>query len=117
MGQPKALLDFGGQPLWKRQMEKLQALAPNELFLSFPPSLPLPSGPWQGIHDEKVGLGPLSGLHAALRTMQSKWLVVLAVDLPDMTPAFLQNLYDLALAKGCGVVPQLDGFHQCLAAI
>jgi len=117
MGQPKALLDFGGQPLWKRQMEKLQALAPNELFLSFPPSLPLPSGPWQALHDEKVGLGPLSGLHAALRIMKSKWLVVLAVDLPDMTPAFLQNLYDLALAKGCGVVPQLDGFHQCLAAI
>lgn len=117
MGQPKALLECGGRPLWQVQAEKLQALGPEELFLSIPRDLSLPSEPWRVLHDEKVGLGPLSGLHAALRAMTGGWLVVLAVDLPDMTTAFLQSLYDAARAKGCGLVPQLDGFYEGLAAI
>ena len=117
MGQPKALLDYAGQPLWKVQMEKLEALNPGELFLSIPRDLSLPSGPWRVLHDEKVGLGPLSGLSAALQTMTAEWLIVLAIDLPDITTAFLQNLYETASAKGCGLVPQLDGFYQGLAAI
>ena len=117
MGQPKALLDYAGQPLWKMQMGKLQALHPDELFLSIPRELSLPSGPWRVLHDEKAGLGPLSGLHATLQAMTGEWLVVLAIDLPDMTTTFLQNLYDTALAKHCGLVPKLDGFYQGLAAI
>jgi molybdenum cofactor guanylyltransferase len=117
MGQPKALLDCAGQPFWKMQMEKLQALNPDELFLSIPRELSLPSGPWRVLHDEKAELGPLSGLHAALQAMTGEWLVVLAIDLPDMTTAFLQNLYDTALAKRCGLVPRLDGFYESLAAI
>ena len=117
MGRPKALLDHAGQPLWRVQMEKLQSLHPVELFLSIPRELSLPPGPWQILHDHELGLGPLSGLHAALKTMRSEWLVVLAVDLPDMTAAFLQNLFHAALAKGCGMVPQFDGVYEGLAAI
>jgi molybdopterin-guanine dinucleotide biosynthesis protein A len=49
--------------------------------------------------------------------MRCEWLVVLAVDLPDMTAAFLQNLFHAALAKGCGMVPQFDGVNEGLAAI
>lgn len=117
MGYPKALIDQAGQPLWRVQMEKLQALDPAELFLSIPRELSLPSGPWQILYDREPGLGPLSGIHAALKTMTSEWLVVLAVDLPDMTPGFLQNLYHSSLARGSGVVPQFDGFYQGLAAV
>jgi len=117
MGQPKALLDYGGQPLWRIQLEKLQSLHPAELFLSIPRELSAPPGPWQILHDQKSGLGPLSGLHAALKAMTGEWLVVLAVDLPDMTAAFLQNLYHAALAKGCGLVPKFDGVYEGLAAI
>jgi molybdopterin-guanine dinucleotide biosynthesis protein A len=117
MGQPKALLDWRGKPLWRIQMEKLQALHPAELFLSIPRELELPSGPWQILHDKESALGPLSGLHAALKTMRAKWLVVLAVDLPDMTTDFLQNLYHAALTNGCGQVPQFDGVYEGLAAI
>jgi len=117
MGQPKALLEAAGRPFWEAQMEKLQALDPDELFISIPRELSLPSGPWQVLHDEKVGLGPLSGLHAALQAMTGEWLVVLAVDLPEMTTAFLRNLHEAATAKGCGLIPQLDGFYEGLAAI
>jgi molybdopterin-guanine dinucleotide biosynthesis protein A len=117
MGRPKALLDHAGRPLWRIQLEKLESLHPAELFLSIPRELSLPPGPWQILHDQEVGLGPLSGLHAALKAMTGEWLVVLAVDLPDMTTAFLQNLYHAALAKGCALVPQFDGVYEGLAAI
>jgi molybdopterin-guanine dinucleotide biosynthesis protein A len=117
MGQPKALLNHAGQPLWRVQMEKLQALGPVELFLSFPSELSPPHGPWRVLDDEESGLGPLSGLHAALKLQTAKWLVVLAVDLPDMTTAFLQNLHGASAAKGCGMVPRLDGFYEGLAAV
>jgi len=117
MGQPKALLEYAGQPLWKVQIEKLQALDPDELFISIPRELALPSGPWRVLHDEKAGLGPLAGLHAALQAMTGEWLVVLAVDLPGMTAAFLRNLHETAEAKDCGLIPQLEGFYEGLAAI
>jgi molybdopterin-guanine dinucleotide biosynthesis protein A len=117
MGRPKALLEFAGQPFWKVQMDKLQALDPDELFVSIPRELSLPSGPWRVLYDEKVGLGPLSGLDAALQAMTGEWLVVLAVDLPEMTTAFLRNLHEAASETGCGLIPQLDGFYEGLAAI
>jgi molybdopterin-guanine dinucleotide biosynthesis protein A len=117
MGQPKALLDIAGQPLWKLQTAKLQALHPDELFISLSREIALPAGPWRVLHDEKTGLGPLSGIHAALQVMTSEWLVVLAVDLPDMTTDFLQGLCDSAREKRCGQVTQLDGFYEGLAAI
>ena len=117
MGRTKALLDRGGRPLWRVQVEKLQALHPVELFVSIPRDLALPPGPWQILHDKEVGRGPLSGLHAALTAMTGEWLVVLAVDLPEMTTAFLQSLYHAALARGSGLIPQLDGVYEGLAAI
>jgi molybdopterin-guanine dinucleotide biosynthesis protein A len=117
MGQPKALLDCMGEPLWRVQMRKLRSLHPVELFLSVPRNLSLPNGPWEILYDQESGLGPLSGLHAALKNMKGQWLVVLAIDLPDMTTTFLQNIYHASLTKGCGMVPQLDGVYEGLAAI
>ena len=115
MGRPKAMLDCAGQPLWRAQAEKLQALAPDELFISLPRELDLPKGPWTALHDWEPGLGPLSGIHAALQTMTADWLIVLAVDLPEMTASFLENLCQRAEKRG--VVPQLDGFYEGLAAV
>jgi molybdopterin-guanine dinucleotide biosynthesis protein A len=117
MGSPKALLDFGGRPLWLRQMEKLQALAPRELFISTPRGLALGEGPWTIVHDERPGLGPLAGLSAARAAMSSEWLVVLAVDLPAMTSGYLESLRAAAVAAGKGQVPELDGFYAGLAAV
>jgi molybdopterin-guanine dinucleotide biosynthesis protein A len=115
MGRPKALLDYRGVPLWKWQADKLLALAPAELLISTRPDLPLERGPWKIIHDQETGRGPLAGIAAALRAASSDFLIVLAVDMPAITAEFLQKLKDLAGPRG--VVPQLDGHYQGLAAI
>lgn len=115
MGQPKALLDYHGAPLWRHQADKLLQLRPRQLLISAPPSLQLEKGPWTIVHDHQSDLGPLAGLDAALDAVTADYLVVLAVDMPAITVDFLQLLLDRAGGKG--VVPELDGFYQGLVAI
>ena len=117
MGSPKALLDFHGRPLWQAQVEKLRALAPAELFISAPRELALPPGDWKVLHDDQPNLGPLAGLWAARQAMSTEWLIVLAIDLPEMTSAYLARLCAAAIAENVGQVPQLDGFHLGLSAV
>ena len=117
MGRDKALLALpGGRLLWQRQLDVLRELAPAELFLSgfarpgFPADVPL-------LADELPGCGPLGGIAAALAAMASPRLVVLAIDLPHMTAAFLRGLL-AECGAGQGVVPRAaDGFFEPLAAV
>ncbi len=67
MGRPKSMLDYGGTLLWRRQVETLLSLEPDELYISGSPSLEFPAGPWKVLYDQRPGLGPLAGLEAALR--------------------------------------------------
>jgi len=116
MGQPKALLDYGGVPLWRWQLNTLIQLEPDELLISAAPGLEFPDGPWKILYDKSPGLGPLAGLMAALRVITTERLVVLAVDMPAVTPEFLRILLAEAGHVG-GVVPELDGFYQGTVAI
>ena len=111
MGRDKALLEIEGEPLWHRQLETLRRLSPERLMLSGPPR-----GEGEPIADEFEGAGPLAGVAAALRKSPSPLLVVLAVDLPRMTTAFLNSLLDLS-SDNQGVVPLGPGFFQPLAAV
>ena len=116
MGRDKALLTLpDGHTLWEHQRETLGALEPAEWFVSgswregFPLDLP-----W--LADEVPERGPLAGIAAALQKMSSPRLVVLAVDLPAMTTAFLRAL--MRNGGDAGVVPQRpDGFFEPLAAV
>jgi molybdopterin-guanine dinucleotide biosynthesis protein A len=60
--------------------------------------------------------GPLSGLAAALGLSRSENLIALAVDMPFMTLAHLQDLCALASA-GPGVIPVIDEQAEPLSAI
>ena len=121
MGRDKALLSLpDGRRLWERQLGVLRELEPTELFISgprrdgFPADVP-------SLEDILPGCGPLGGIAAALAAMRSERLVVLAVDLPGMTSAFLGGLLAVEGRDGAaatGVVPQQeDGFFEPLAAV
>jgi molybdopterin-guanine dinucleotide biosynthesis protein A len=117
MGSPKALLDFGGKPLWRWQAEKLQALRPAELFISTPRGLELKNSPGVILYDEAPSLGPLAGLCAAAQVLTADWLVVLGIDLPAMSSDYLRGLLDTATTSGLGQVPELDGYYAGLVAV
>jgi molybdenum cofactor guanylyltransferase len=111
MGRDKALLEIDSEPLWRRQLETLRALAPEQLMLAGPPC-----EDGETVADEIPDAGPLGGVAAALRKCRSSHLVVLAVDLPRMTPDFLRSL--LALCReGRGAVPGGPEIFEPLAAV
>ena len=116
MGRDKAALPIAGVPLWARQIATLRALAPDELLISGPAS-----GPWVGegvptIADAYPDAGPLGGLATVLARMKCERLLVLAVDLPAMTPEYLRGLL-ARCAPARGWVPVLDDRFEPLVAI
>ena len=107
MGVDKATVQFAGEPLWARQLGLLRGLKLNALGISArgrpawcPPEIEV-------ILDEPPSRGPLSGLAAALRTLQTSHLLALAVDLPRMKVDLLRKLWSQA-HSACGVVPSTD---------
>jgi molybdopterin-guanine dinucleotide biosynthesis protein A len=116
MGRDKATLVLGGAPLWQRQLATLRALEPAELLISGPLD-----GPWRGVEvraipDARPGLGPLGGLVTVLVQMRCERVLVLAIDLPAMTPTFLHTLLARCPADR-GLVPQIEERFEPLAAI
>jgi molybdopterin-guanine dinucleotide biosynthesis protein A len=112
MGRDKALIEIEGEPLWRRQLETLGRLSPNELFLAGPGR----DSAVESIADEVAGAGPLAGVAAALRRSSSPLVLVLALDLPMMTTAFLRSLLHLCSGER-GVVPQRAERYEPLAAV
>jgi len=115
MGQDKALLTWHGRPLWQHQLEILRALAPASLYVvGRAERLRLPPG-IDPVADAIPEAGPLAGLVAVLRRLCTTHLLLLGVDLPHMTRAWLQDLWQ-SCAPDCGVVPLTDRYEP-LAAV
>jgi molybdenum cofactor guanylyltransferase len=115
MGRDKCLIERAGTPLWKRQSDLLRGLAAEVMIVA-------PARPgWcprdlRWIADEVTGAGPLGGLAAALSAASHPRVIVLAVDLPQMSEAYLRRLLPRS-SDACGVVPLLEGFFQPLSAV
>ncbi len=121
MGSDKAQLEFEGQPLWRRQIALLESMQPAEIFVSGPRRPGFPDA-LRNVEDAGTNQGPLAGLATALRAAASPHVLVLAIDMPLMTGAFLAELRGRA-RPGRGVVPFLleretrEKFYEPLAAI
>jgi molybdopterin-guanine dinucleotide biosynthesis protein A len=120
MGQSKALMDWGGQPLAERQRQVLAAVcshtvvvASQENFLSLQPHFS------QLIADRHGGKGPLAGIHAALLHTVEVGLtraMVLAVDLPGVNTTFL-NWIDEQFVGQSALVCRWEGREQPLCGM
>ncbi|MDZ4401227.1 molybdenum cofactor guanylyltransferase [Prosthecobacter sp.] len=92
MKQDKALLHWHGQELWQAQLHKLQSIGAARVLLSCRREQPLfVSDDVEIIHDPAdVDDGPLGAITRCLERVQTP-LLVLAVDMPWMTVAFLRE--------------------------
>ncbi len=91
MGRDKALLPLGGQTLIERVLAAAHPLGYPGIIIGDPTAyahLGLPVHP-----DHYPGLGPLGGLYTALSTTSAP-VLLLACDLPFLTPDFLRHLVD-----------------------
>ncbi|CAN5563968.1 hypothetical protein BH20VER3_BH20VER3_08040 [soil metagenome] len=114
MGRDKAFLEIAGQPLWRRQIETLSRLSPEQLMISGPSRTAWSA--YENAPDQHANGGPLAGVAAALQQCRTAHLLVLAVDLARMTSDYLASLLQLC-PRHQGIVPQGGGRFEPLAAI
>jgi len=116
MGVDKATLGLGGEPLWQRQLRILRDLCPESLWISAQLVPPWCPADFQVVLDQPPSRGPLSGVTAGLRCLQTSHLLVLAIDLPRIRPDHLFKLCQLT-GPGCGVIPRNGDRLEPLCAI
>ena len=115
MGVDKALIQLGGEPLIAHALGILReaglpaSIAGGQMGLSaFAPV----------VADRQPGLGPLSGICAALASTSVQWAVFLSVDLPLLPASLLDWLLRRAEITGRAVtVPSVNGFAQTFPAV
>jgi molybdopterin-guanine dinucleotide biosynthesis protein A len=117
MGRDKALLPLpdSGLLLWRRQLGLLEELQPEQIFWSGPLRPGLPESLCV-VADKVPNAGPLAGISACLDAMQSDLLIVLAIDLRQMTAVFLRGLLQRC-SPTQGTVIHHGDFFEPLAAI
>lgn len=117
MGRDKAFIDLDGRTLLSRAFELVHSVTPNlrivgssEKFAAFAPVV---------VEDVFSGRGPLGGIHAALQSSSTDLNLMLAVDTPFVTAAFLRYLIDQArnTPQAMVVVPRAGGNWQPLCAV
>lgn len=116
MSTDKAFIDFEGRTLLARVLELGRIVASSvwivgskEKFAAFAPV----------VEDVFRDCGPLGGIHAALQASRTDLNLMLAVDTPFVSAAFLQYLVSQArMARDAAViVPRAGGRRQPLCAI
>ena len=118
MGRDKALLDWHGEPLWRVQANKLSALSPERLLLSCREEQGLEAEEEyaEPVFDPPDNPGPLGAIVRCLEVAEMP-LVVLAVDMPYMTVAFLRGLLAEWRDEETGLVAHTGHGFEPLAAI
>lgn len=116
MGRDKATVQWRGRPLWEWQIERLRELDPEKILVSARSDVSWRPADAELIVDVASSRGPLSGLAAALSSIETDHLIALAVDMPFMPAEHLRHVCGLAV-KGVGVVPMIDGKAEPLCAI
>lgn len=117
MGKDKALLTLpDGRTLLECAVDTLRQAGAGEVIVSVGSEKTYGVPGTREVQDSRADCGPMSGLHAALTAAKYPLCVVLAVDLPKMTAAYLSGLWRQS-ELGCGVVPVHDGQAEPLAAV
>ena len=118
MGRDKAFLPLppDGVPLITRQATLLRSLGFDDLIISGRAGVDYGVPGARVVTDTVVDAGPLAGLAAILAAAHHPWVLVIAVDLPHLTAAYLEKL--LASGGGTtGVVPRGGGVYEPLVGL
>ncbi len=119
MGSDKAFLLWEGRPLLRRQIDTARAAGAKQVWISGRKGVDYHAFGCLVIVDSVKDAGPLGGMAAVLQAARGKfsWLLALAVDLPCMTPDYLQALAVSAAVANLGMLPQRGPYYEPLAAV
>jgi molybdopterin-guanine dinucleotide biosynthesis protein A len=116
MGTDKAFLRAGNSLLIERQLYCLRESGAAELLISGRVEIDYSRFAVRVVHDEQPHAGPLAGVAAALKASSSQLVLVLAVDMPRMTPEMIGKIISRC-NEAVGCVPfDSHGFQPLGAA-
>ena len=115
MGRDKAFVEIGGQTLLARQIALAREVGATKVFISGRAGVNYSGFGCEVLVDKFQNAGPLAGIERALAASTTPLLLVLAVDLPDMTVDLLRRL-TAHCAKNAGAIPRVGGDIEPLAA-
>jgi molybdenum cofactor guanylyltransferase len=115
MGRDKAFLVFEGRTLLARALDLARSVSSDVRIVGarakFGEFAPV-------VEDIFAGCGPLGGIHAALRSSSADLNLIVAVDMPFLTPDLLRYLVERARESAAIVtVPHCGGGNQPLCAV
>ncbi len=120
MGRPKAWLPFGDELMLQRVVRILAEVVTPIVVVAAPDQeLPPLAGDVSIVRDERRGRGPLEGLAAGLRGVQSRGAdaaYLSSTDVPFLQPRFVCRIIEL-LGDAMIAVPQVEARHHPLAAV
>jgi molybdopterin-guanine dinucleotide biosynthesis protein A len=116
MGRDKAALELAGETLLARQIKLVQAAGAAEVFISGRSGRDYTRFGCPVLADNFFQAGPLAGIESALQKCRNPLLLVLAVDMPQMSAAVLEDLLKQS-GGGNGIIPRLAGHVEPLAAL
>lgn len=116
MGRDKARLDLSGRPLLARQIQLVGEIGAEEIFVSGRAGENYEEFGCPVLPDRLDNAGPLAGIERALAVASFSRLLVVAVDMPHLTPGILGQLIEYR-GDDLGVIPRIEGRIEPLAAI
>ena len=114
IGLDKALLEFQGERLIERSISIIRPLCDRILISTNNPDLAYLGYPL--VKDEHLGIGPIAGLHAALRYSRASHHIVIPCDTPLVTIDVFERLFAIVSAAhppAC-IAGTEDGFVEPL---
>jgi molybdenum cofactor guanylyltransferase len=103
MGRDKARLELGGVALILRTARLVESVAGASPAIIGNPDA-YREFDLRAIADDWPGAGPLGGIATALRAAAASWSLIVAIDLPYLTRAWLEYLIARALASSADAV-------------
>lgn len=116
MGRNKAEIEWNSGTLLSHAIAVLQRVAAKVFIVGLPQLQTLGTEVIEVITDEFCGLGPLGGIHAALKHTATDWIFVLAVDLPLVGSELVSFIAAAGEASALAVVPRVGNHLQPLCA-
>ncbi|MBO9540331.1 molybdenum cofactor guanylyltransferase [bacterium] len=114
MGQDKARLPFGSEPLAARVYRTLAEVFPQVVVVTNQPDFPVPGA--FCISDRFPGNGPLEGLASAFEAIDADRVLLVACDMPFLQPELLRALANEPDDADV-IAPRTPRFREPLLAI
>jgi molybdopterin-guanine dinucleotide biosynthesis protein A len=115
-GAAKALLLLGNERIIDRQVAALQAVTPT-IFIVAPDPAPYDGLGMRVVPDAIAGAGALGGIYTAIVESPAPRTLVLACDMPFVTPALFQALTAARFADADVVIPRTGRGIEPLCAV